>query len=42
MSILTLARLQSAFTAAIHYLYPPLSIGLGLLLMIVEGLWPVT
>jgi len=42
MSILTLARLQFAFTAAFHYLYPPLSIGLGLLLVIVEGLWLAT
>ena len=42
MSILTLARLQFAFTAAFHYLYPPLSIGLGLLLVIVEGMWLAT
>jgi cytochrome d ubiquinol oxidase subunit I len=42
MSILTLARLQFAFTAAFHYIYPPLSIGLGLLLVIVEGLWLAT
>ena len=41
MSILTLARLQFAFTVAFHYLNPPLSIGLGLLPVIVERLWLV-
>ncbi len=39
MSTELLARLQFAFTISFHYLYPPLSIGLGLLLVIVEGLW---
>lgn len=34
-----LARGQFAFTAAIHYLYPPLSIGLGIILVMMEGLW---
>lgn len=34
-----LARVQFAFTAAIHYLYPPLSIGLGIVLVIMEGTW---
>ncbi len=34
-----LARIQFAFTAAFHYLYPPLSIGLGLVLVMMEGLW---
>jgi cytochrome d ubiquinol oxidase subunit I len=34
-----LARLQFAFTISFHYIYPPLSIGLGLLLVIIEGLW---
>ena len=29
-----LARIQFAFTVAFHYIYPPLSIGLGLLLVI--------
>src|SRR5450631_3238580 len=36
MSALVLARLQFAFTIAFHYIYPPLSIGLGLLLVIME------
>ncbi|MFA6288732.1 MAG: cytochrome ubiquinol oxidase subunit I [Opitutaceae bacterium] len=39
MDVLLLSRLQFAFTITFHYLYPPLSIGLGLLLVIVEGLW---
>ena len=39
MDVLTLSRLQFALTAGIHYLYPPLSIGLGVMLVIVEGLW---
>lgn len=39
MDVETLARVQFAFTAAFHYLYPPLSIGLGVLLVIIEGLW---
>ena len=32
-----LARIQFAFTVAFHYIYPPLSIGLGLLMVIFEG-----
>jgi cytochrome d ubiquinol oxidase subunit I len=39
MDVLTLSRFQFALTAAIHYLYPPLSIGLGVVLVIVEGMW---
>jgi len=39
MDVLFLSRLQFAFTAAFHYLYPPLSIGLGVLLIIFESLW---
>ena len=34
-----LARIQFAFTIAFHYIYPPLSIGLGLMLVIFEGLY---
>jgi cytochrome bd ubiquinol oxidase subunit I len=36
---LTLSRAQFALTIAFHYLYPPLSIGLGILLVFMEGLW---
>jgi cytochrome d ubiquinol oxidase subunit I len=39
MDVLTLARIQFGATIAFHYLYPPLSIGLGLLLVCMEGLW---
>ncbi len=34
-----LARVQFAFTIAFHYIYPPMSIGLGLILVIMEGLY---
>ncbi|MDP4826551.1 MAG: cytochrome ubiquinol oxidase subunit I [Flavobacteriales bacterium] len=34
-----LARLQFAFTIAFHYIYPPLSIGLGLVMVIFESLY---
>ena len=39
MNVLSLSRFQFALTAGIHYLYPPLSIGLGVMLVIIEGLW---
>lgn len=34
-----LARIQFAFTVAFHYIYPPISIGLGLILVIMEGMF---
>jgi len=34
-----LSRIQFAFTIAFHYIYPPLSIGLGLILVIMEGMY---
>jgi cytochrome d ubiquinol oxidase subunit I len=34
-----LARIQFGFTAAFHYIFPPLSIGLGLMLVIMEGMY---
>jgi cytochrome d ubiquinol oxidase subunit I len=34
-----LARIQFAFTVAFHYIYPPLSIGLGVILVISEGIY---
>jgi cytochrome d ubiquinol oxidase subunit I len=34
-----LARLQFALTIGFHYIYPPLSIGIGVLLVIMEGLY---
>lgn len=37
MDIVTLSRIQFGLNVAFHYLFPPLSIGLGLLLIIMEG-----
>jgi cytochrome d ubiquinol oxidase subunit I len=34
-----LARLQFALTICFHYIYPPLSIGLGLIMVLIEGLY---
>jgi cytochrome d ubiquinol oxidase subunit I len=39
MDVLTLSRFQFALTIGFHYLYPPLSIGLGVMLVLMEGLW---
>jgi cytochrome d ubiquinol oxidase subunit I len=39
MDVLILSRIQFALTVAFHYIYPPLSIGLGVLLVIMEGLY---
>ncbi len=39
MDVLTLSRIQFGATVAFHYLYPPLSIGLGIMLVIMEGAW---
>jgi cytochrome d ubiquinol oxidase subunit I len=38
-TVLWLSRLQFAFTISFHYIYPPLSIGLGVVLVLLEGLW---
>ncbi len=37
MDVEILARVQFALTIMFHYIYPPLSIGLGLLLVLMEG-----
>lgn len=42
MDVEILARVQFAFTIMFHYIYPPLSIGLGLLLVIMEGIYMKT
>jgi cytochrome d ubiquinol oxidase subunit I len=39
MDVEILSRLQFAFTIAFHYIFPPLSIGLGVLLVIMEGMY---
>jgi cytochrome d ubiquinol oxidase subunit I len=42
MDALILARAQFGFTIAFHYIFPPLSIGLGLNLVIMEGFYYFT
>jgi len=39
MDVVLLARIQFALTIAFHYIFPPLSIGLGLLLVFMEGMY---
>ena len=39
MDVEILSRIQFAFTIAFHYIYPPLSIGIGLLMVVFEGLY---
>lgn len=42
MSAEILARIQFALTSGFHYIYPPISIGLGFLLVLMEGTYIVT
>lgn len=39
MDVELLSRLQFALTVSFHYIFPPMSIGLGLLMVIMEGLY---
>ncbi len=39
MDVEFLSRLQFAFTISFHYIYPPLSIGIGIILVIMEGMY---
>lgn len=39
MDVEILSRIQFAFTVAFHYIYPPLSIGLGLLMVVFESIY---
>jgi cytochrome d ubiquinol oxidase subunit I len=39
LDLLTLSRLQFALTIMFHYIFPPLSIGLGALLVFMEGMY---
>ena len=39
MDTVFLSRLQFGLTVAFHYIFPPLSIGLGLILVIMESMW---
>lgn len=42
MDVVLLSRIQFAVNIGFHYIYPPLSIGLGLLLVIMEGMYMKT
>ncbi|MBK8089032.1 MAG: cytochrome ubiquinol oxidase subunit I [Chitinophagaceae bacterium] len=42
MDVETLSRIQFAFTISFHYIYPPLSIGLGVMLVFMEGMYVKT
>lgn len=39
MDVEILSRIQFAFTIAFHYIFPPLSIGLGVILVMMEGMY---
>ena len=39
MDVVLLSRIQFAFNIAFHYLFPPLSIGLALMIVIMEGMY---
>ncbi len=39
MDVVMLSRIQFALTIGFHYFYPPLSIGLGLILVMMEGMY---
>ena len=39
MDVVVLSRIQFALTSSFHYIYPPMSIGLGLMLVIFEGMY---
>lgn len=42
MDVEVLSRIQFAFTVSFHYIYPPLSIGLGLILVVMESIYVIT
>ncbi len=42
MDVVVLSRIQFALTSAFHYIYPPLSIGIGLMLVLFEGIYMKT
>ncbi|HQE83955.1 MAG TPA: cytochrome ubiquinol oxidase subunit I, partial [Candidatus Hydrogenedentes bacterium] len=39
LDVYTLSRLQFALTVMFHYIFPPLTIGLGWLMVIMEGMY---
>jgi hypothetical protein len=38
MTAETLSRIQFALTASFHFLFPPMTIGLGVVLIVIQGL----
>ena len=42
MDVVTLSRIQFALNIGFHYLFPPMSIGLGLLVVVMEGFYMKT
>ena len=42
MDLLILSRVQFAVTIMFHYIYPPMSIGLGLIIVIMESMYMIT
>jgi cytochrome bd ubiquinol oxidase subunit I len=42
MDVVTLSRIQFSLHTCFHYIYPPLSIGLGMMLVIFEGIYMKT
>jgi len=42
MDVVTLSRLQFALTIAFHYLFPPLTIGMGMVMVYLEGRYLTT
>lgn len=42
MDILILSRIQFSLTVMFHYIYPPLSIGLGVIILIMESMYMLT
>ncbi len=42
MDVEILSRIQFALTAGFHFLFPPLSIGLGVFIVLVEAMWVFT
>ena len=39
MDVEILARIQFALSVGFHYIYPPLSIGLGVIMVVMEGIY---
>ena len=42
MDVVSLSRIQFGLNISFHYLFPPMSIGIGLMLVIIEGLYMKT